>query len=272
MHKQFKNDIFLLDKITSYLFYFADVSNAMLEIKTKLYEELDYTIEFENQSKIYNLWKDHKYIKISKLIPELCTKTLLTMHYIEAEGIFSFFETATQAEKNLIGRYLVEFIFTNFYKHGIFYSDIHYGNFLVKDKTQLFITDFGCLNMIEPILLQNLLDLHTAIFNEDEKLFYVIVHKIGILKNDISDKSREYMYEYFKLQYEPWTCGHFKFTEEWLAKSVYKKTELMNEWRLPSNCVYLNKIPYGMYHLLTKLHMEGDFVDFFKDLLKTTYS
>jgi predicted unusual protein kinase regulating ubiquinone biosynthesis (AarF/ABC1/UbiB family) len=268
LYEQFQSDIFILDKVTSYLFYFADLSNAMLDIKTKLYEELDYTLEFKNQNDMFNIWKDNKHIQIAELLPELCTKNLLTMYYIDGENLFSFFETATQNEKDFIGSKIVEFIFVNFYKYGLFYSDIHYGNFLVKNKNILYVTDFGCINIIEPVLLNNLIKLHKSVRDEDTETFYKIVKEIGILKEDITEASKEYMYEYFKIQYEPWTAEKFEFTEEWLSKSVFKKTELMKEWILPSNCVYLNKIPYGAYHIFTKLNLKGKFASFFQNLIE----
>jgi len=268
LYEQFKSDIFVLDAVSSYLFYFSDLSNAMTDIKTKLYEELDYNNEFNNQKKMYDLWNKHEKINIARLIPELCTKNILTMEYINGTGIISFIETSSQEERNNIGLLIVEFIFTNFYKHGLFYSDIHYGNFLVQDNTKLFVTDFGCLNKIEDELLKNLINIHKAIKNEDENMFYDVVKKIGILKDDTSEKSKKYMYEYFKLQYTPWIVNdEFEFNYEWILKSVHKETELMKEWFLPPNCVYLNKIPYGMYHLLSKLKLKGNFSKLFKSLI-----
>lgn len=267
LREQFKSDLFILDKVTSYLFHFSDLSNAMTDIKTKVYEELDYKREFENQNNMYNIWKEHKNIKIAELIPELCNEKLLTMEYIDAEGLSSFIDTSTQEEKNLIGKYMVEFIFVNFYKYGIFYSDIHYGNFLIKYKQVLYVTDFGCINNIDDILLNNLKNLHKAVSNDDKDAFYKIVTDIGILVPNISIESKEYMYDYFKLQYTPWTQDNFEFTDEWFVESKFKKTELMTEWKLPSNCVYLNKIPFGGYHIFTKLKLKYDFTCLFKELL-----
>ena len=241
----------------------------MIDIKTKLYEELDYTIEFNNQQEIFDLWNTHAYINIAKLIPELCTENILTMEYINGSGIISFIENSTQEERDKIGMLIVEFIFTNFYKYGLFYSDIHYGNFLVQDNIYLYITDFGCLNKIEDELLNNLINLHVAIKKEDKDEFYNIVKKIGILKDDISEESKKYMYDYFKIQYTPWLQNdEFEFTEDWIIFAVHKETELMKEWVLPHNCVYLNKIPYGMYHLLTKLKVKGNFSKLFHELIK----
>ena len=77
--------------------------------------------------------------------------------------------------------------------------------------------------------------------SDDEENFYIVVKELGIIKDNISEESKKYMYEYFKLQYTPLTSEEFEFTEEWLSLSVYKKTELMKEWVLPSNMIYFNK-------------------------------
>lgn len=267
LKEQIDSDLFLLDGITKYLYSLDNLSNAMKDIKNKLNEELDYTLEACNQEHIYELWKDNKNIKIPEIIPELCNEKLLTMYFVDAESFDNFISKSTQDEKNNIGKYLIEFIFTNLYKNGIFYSDIHYGNFLVKDKSILYVMDFGCINDIDDELLKNLIELHIAIKNYDKEKFYFLVEKMGIINSEISEKSKEYIYEYFKLQYEPWIKDEFEFTEEWLDNSIYKNMELMKEWELPSNMVYLNKIPYGMYHILTKLKLKGSFNKFFERIL-----
>ena len=51
------------------------------------------------------------------------------------------------------------------------------------------------------------------------------------------------------------------------SKSV-SLPELMKEWKLPSDMVYLNKINYAMYHVLTNLKLEGNFSNYFKELFK----
>ena len=154
------------------------------------------------------------------------------------------------------------------YKYNIFYSDIHYGNFLVDKDNKLYVMDFGCLNMVSDKLLNYLKNLHLSMINENKNNFYNIVTDMEIIKDDISPASKEYIYEYFKLQYTPFTSNNFEFTDEWLEKAVYKNTELMKEWKLPSNIVYLNKVPYGLFHVLTKLKLKGDFLNYFKRINK----
>ena len=214
LKEQIDSDLFILDKLISYLYSFANLSNAMIDIKTKLNEELDYTLESFNQQHLHDLWSDNDNIKIPQIISELSNDNLITMEFIEGENLNIFIANSTQEERNNIGKYMVEFIFTNLYKEGIFYSDIHYGNFIVKNKSVLYIMDFGCINDINDELLKNLRDLHISMINDDKELFYSLVENMGIIKNTISDESKEYIYNYFKIQYEPWTSEEFNFTKE----------------------------------------------------------
>ena len=268
LKEQVDSDLFILDTIIKYLYKFSDLSNAMVDIKTKLNEELDYKIELYNQQLISNIWKNDENINIPEVIPEISNDKILSMYFIDADSLTYFINNSTQEERNKIGKYIVEFIFINIFKHNIFYSDIHYGNFLIKDNKKLYVMDFGCLNFIKDDMLDNLKLIHKSILNDDVHSFYIAIENLGIIDANISIESKIYSYQYFKLQYTPWTSKDFEFTEEWLQKSIYKDIDLMKEWNLPSNMVYLNKIPFGLFHILTKLKLKFDFTEFFKELLE----
>ena len=192
------------------------------------------------------------------------------MYFIKGENLNDFIQHSTQEERNNIGMLMVEFVFTNIYKHGILYSDIHYGNFLIQDKKTLYVMDFGCIHDINDILIDNFTNLYKSLLYEDKELFYNIVEKMEIINKDISPESKEYIYEYFKRQYEPWLSDNFEFSSEWVKITDYKNTDLMKSWNLPSNLVYFNKLPYGMYHILGKMNLKGDFLTFYKKLLNIT--
>lgn len=264
--KQTRTDLNMLDKITSYLYYFADLEHAMKDIKTKMYEELDYKMEAKNQKRMYKLYKNSDFIEIPRVISKLCTDTVLGMYFVEGKCLRDFIVDSTQEERNKFGMCAVRFVFENIYKHGILYSDVHYGNFLVKDDSTLCVLDFGCLHDINKTLLVHLRELHKSIRVGDKDKFYQIVEEMGIIKKDISELSKKYIYDYFCIQYEPWTSEEFEFTEEWLDMAVKKETNLMKEWVLPQDMVYFNKIPYGMYHILTKLKLKGRFQAVFDKL------
>jgi predicted unusual protein kinase regulating ubiquinone biosynthesis (AarF/ABC1/UbiB family) len=261
--KQTKQDLNILTNITSFLYYLDDMKQALIDIKHKMYEELDYNIEAYNQTHMYNLYKDNTSIQIPKLIPELSTDKIIAMYFINGQSLPDFIQNSNQQQKNTLGISLVKFIFENIYIHGVLYSDIHYGNFLVKDDSTLCVLDFGCLHYINDTLLNHIRNLHTYIRLENKTAFYKTLEDIGIIKNNISDKSKTYIYDYFCIQYQPWTSEEFEFTQDWLDMALEKDQELMKEWILPQNMTYFNKIPHAAYHIFTKLNLKGNFRQIF---------
>lgn len=265
--EQTQVDLDMLDTITSYVYYFVDMKHAMSDIKTSMYEELDYKKEARNQQLISDLYRDCDYVEIPEIIPELSTDKVLAMNFIKGRSLSEFIANSTQLEKNNLGKCIVQFVFESLYKHGILYSDAHYGNILVKDDNTLCVLDYGCLHIVDPDLLQNIKELHRSVKSGNVEAFYAIVERMGIIGDKVSEESKEYMYEYFCLQYSPWTLDEFEFTESWLKMADEKNTVLMNQWTLPQNMVYFNKIPFGMYHILTKLKLRGSFSEYFDKLL-----
>ena len=251
-----KSDLNIVETIIKYLYSTSNIKNALIDIKHKMLEELDYMNEVTNQIKIKELWdsKTDSNIEIPIVYNELSSSGVIVMEFMEDFiSINDFLSNSTQEEKNIIGNLMFKFIFENLYEHNIYYADSHYGNFLVKDNNILCVLDFGCVTYYEDSMIDNLKNIHMKIFNEDKDGFIELMTRIGILSGEITDESKEYCYEFFKLQYEPLTEENFVFTDDWVDKAGEKNMVLMKEWDLPLGFIYLHKIPYGLYHILGKL-------------------
>ena len=107
LKEQVKTDLFILDTIITYLYSFANLTNAISDIKCKIEEELDYTIEYHNQKIIYDTWIEHNSIKIAELIPDISNEKLLSMYFIQGENLNDFIQNSTQEERNNIGMLMV---------------------------------------------------------------------------------------------------------------------------------------------------------------------
>jgi predicted unusual protein kinase regulating ubiquinone biosynthesis (AarF/ABC1/UbiB family) len=266
LEKQCKEDLQIISKVIQFLYNGNKLTNAIIDLKTKLYEELDYTIEYKNQESFFNLWKNDDSFVIAELIPELSSDKILCMKYVEGESLHDFIISSSPEQKQKIGYNIYKFIFTNIFKNQLFYSDIHYGNFLIQNKEILCVMDFGCINYIDDELLKNLIELLKSIHSNDKEKFYDVVKEMKIYNDSISLESKEYMYEYFHLQIKPFLSENFEFTDEWLSRAVVKNIDLMNEWYLPPNLAYLNKICYGLIHILVKLQVKENFLKLFQEL------
>ena len=269
LYEQIEDDIKVLNLLTTFLYSFADMKEAIKDIKRCVYEELDYNKETINHQLMYNLWKDTD-IYIPKVYDSLSTNKVIVTEFLSGQNLNEFIANSTQESKNKIALDLIKFIFTNIYKNNFFYSDSHYGNIIIQDNDVLSIIDFGCINYLPINMVISLKKLHNSLKTQNKELFFKILIELNIINENVSEESKEYAYNYFKIQYTPWIVEEeFEFTQEWKLKSDEKNTLLLSEWKLPSNMVYFNKIPHGLYHILQTLNAKGMFYKIFNDIFNT---
>jgi ubiquinone biosynthesis protein len=177
---------------------------------------------------------------------------------MEGEDLSVFMNTASQESKNKIAKDMMNFLLTNIYRHGIFYSDLHYGNVIIKDN-RLAVIDFGCLNFISTKAIKTFIKIHKTLKNEQKEEFIDALTELGVLTDKVSQESKDYSYGYFRHIYLPWLVPTFEFTIEWWEEINFKNVELLKQWSLPANIIYLNKLPYGFFKILSILKANGEF-------------
>lgn len=266
LYEQTEEDVNALNMLANFLYVFADMKEAIKDIKQKVYEELDYFTEAKNHQLMYDIWKDSD-IFIPKVYRSLCTKKVLVTELVEGINLSTFIQKSTQEERNKIARDLTKFMFGNIYNHGVFYSDSHCGNIFIREGNTLSIIDFGCVNYIDKKMLTSLKKLHKALKKEDKEVVINVLKELDILNDKVSQESLNYAYDYFMMQYTPWIVEEeFEFTQKWFEKIDKKDVSLLSEWKLPQNMVYFNKIPWGFYHILTALNAKGNFFEILNDI------
>jgi ubiquinone biosynthesis protein len=265
LKEQCEDDIKILDGIIHFLYTGNNFSHAVNDIKRKINDELNYKQEIYNMDIFFNLWKDNSNILIPKVFSSKSTDKIICMEFIHGISLNDFINNSTDHERNKYGMLIAEFVFTSLFRDKLFYSDIHYGNFLIKGD-KLCVMDFGCINVIDDVLSKQLKRLYYSIYYDNEEDFYSLLFEMQILNDKVSTKSRDYAWTYFKQQLAPWIINDFTFTKEWLTNTTHKDFTLLNEWNLPQNIVYLNKINFGLIHILQKMQVSGNFTQIFKKL------
>lgn len=255
LQDQTRQDLNILEKIVSYLYNIENIYEIIQTIKIKIEEEFNYTYELKNINHIRELFNEDVDIIIPNTYEEISSNNYISMDFLKGQLLSTFILNSTQEEKNIVGSKIVKFIFKSMFVFNILYSDCHYGNFLISDNLDLNIIDFGCIHYLDEELVNDIKTLYITLLNNDKYNFFMILEKLNIINESISEESKEYSYEYFMLQFEPLISDDFVFTDEWMIKSTFKNMNLMREWVLPSNMVYFNKIPYGLYHILNKLRL-----------------
>ena len=103
LYEQSFKDLKIIEQIINFLYKnHSALTNAMVDIKDKLADELNYTIEAFNQTLFYKLWINDDSIIIPKILPHLCSDKVLCTQFIDGETLHNFIIHSTQEQKNWI--------------------------------------------------------------------------------------------------------------------------------------------------------------------------
>lgn len=119
------------------------------EIRTMLYEELDYKHEADNLKLFAEYYRDHPYVVMPQLIEALSAETVLTLTLVEGDRLQDVKPPRYSQETiNLIGYRIFEIFGRQIYDLGAVHSDPHPGNFAFRPDGTIILYDFGAVKKI----------------------------------------------------------------------------------------------------------------------------
>lgn len=144
-----------LSKTSSLMPRQSVVDQAMHEMKARLNEEVDYSIESENLTWFKkNLQLQN--IVVPKVFESCSSKRVLTLEMLEGKHLDEWLASApTQEERNHFGQLLFDFFWHSFFELKMINADPHPGNFLFMKNGKLGALDFGCVRKMSDEFILN---------------------------------------------------------------------------------------------------------------------
>lgn len=139
------------------------------EISARLREELDYQLEARHMRLYANMLADEPGVHVPDPLPELSTRRLLTMTWLDGRRLLDAVE-ADQETRNRIALNMFRAWYLPFYNHGVIHGDPHLGNYSVRDDQSVNLLDFGCIRVFKPSFVNGVIDLYRALQNDDRAL------------------------------------------------------------------------------------------------------
>ncbi len=262
-----KHDFQNLDKIDKILHVLfpkkPNLDSLILELKTSLTEECDYSHEFSEMEffrKEYEL--AFPMIYIPKVYPELSSSMVLTMEYVEGD---SFEESLnyTQEEKNFLGQNLYNSFLHSLWNLRRLHTDPQNGNYLFK-RDQIIMLDFGSTRAFDLEFIQDYCSLMMALEEDTFEAYKEISKKLEIFK---ADESQEVMHQHFILIqkiYLPYLQpGQFPvvaISPFELFKDLIDKIELKGRASPRREFLLLDRSTLGLYTKLKAWKSEVDWL------------
>ena len=246
------------------------IDRFMGEVESKLLEETDYDLELRRSVEISEACSHIEGLVFPKYYPELSSKRVLTMDWLEGLHLKEFLATnPTQAARNRIGQLLWDF-----YNHQIHvlkqvHADPHPGNFLMRSDGTMGVIDFGCVKVIPDYYYENYFQLINPDTLKDEVLTQQIFENLEFLVPQDSASDRRFFSELFmqmiNMLGEPFAVDTFNFGNDEYFTKVYDfadKLSKMEELRSSKvvrgsqDGLYVNRTYYGLYAMLNELKAE----------------
>jgi predicted unusual protein kinase regulating ubiquinone biosynthesis (AarF/ABC1/UbiB family) len=141
------------------------------EIADRLREELDYALESRHMMLYRRMLAREKHIHLPEPVPELSTRRLLTMSWIEGRPIMQVLAEKPSLElRNRIALNMFRCWYVPFYEFGVIHGDPHLGNYTLRPNGDVNLLDFGCIRIFEPKFVKGVIDLYFALLNDDRDL------------------------------------------------------------------------------------------------------
>ncbi len=188
----------------------VDVVTMSRELAARISEEVDYTLEADNQSRAAAAFAGDAEFAVPRVWE--ATSRLLISDWLDGRRLSSVAD-ASAVERNRVGLAYVRFLFAGPARAGLLHADPHPGNYLVLPDGRLGVVDFGLVARLPdglPSAMGRLIRLAIA---DDADATATGLADEGFVARDVD--ARELL-GYLEPFVEPARHDQFHFDREWM--------------------------------------------------------
>jgi predicted unusual protein kinase regulating ubiquinone biosynthesis (AarF/ABC1/UbiB family) len=148
----------------------VNTSEMIKEISARLREELDYVLEAKHTALYAHIFEGDEIVKVPHVLPELSTKRLLTMSWLEGRPMLEYKEHPLE-DRNQLAKAMFRAWWYPFSHYGVIHGDPHLGNYTVFEKDGrpggINLLDYGCIRTFPPSFIEGVIDLYRGLLEDD---------------------------------------------------------------------------------------------------------
>lgn len=253
----------LLGAILKQGFGGLDPDDMVVEIRERLIDELDYTLEATNQQVFADFYRGHPFIHVPDVLASHSTARVLTSELVSGATWQEMIQWS-QDERNLAGECLFRFVFRSLYGMHRFNGDPHPGNYLFHGGGRVTFLDFGLVkNFTDDEMATFVGMVRSAAYEHDVPRFRRIVEDAGMLRRG-APADDEAIGDYFGQFYESVKDDKVvTWSSEYATRIVrhtFDRTSPISQYAtVPRAFVFIQRINLGLYALLGELQATGNY-------------
>jgi len=184
-----EHDLEILELVAEALSQIPDLADLdpgglVAELRRALERELDFHFERNAMERVRAAFEGDESVVIPRTWPELSTRRLLVMEYIE--GVSLGRAELAPAEGRRIARDCARVLFLMIFRDGYFHADPHAANLIFTPERRIAWIDFGSMGLFTHELRSRLLQLLRDVVDRDYAALARDILKIGQPREEIS--------------------------------------------------------------------------------------
>ncbi len=254
----------------------GNMKDQFKDVRHMLDLETDYEHEAENLRIARSAFTEDEGIVVPRVFPEVSTRRVLTMEYVDGLHLDKFLATEPPQElRNRFGEKIILAVFRLYYAKGLVYADPQPGNYLFMPDGRLGAIDFGCCHRQTAEDITCCRDVERTWFDSPDLLREAIVRGSDLTPKQAADETRmKLIMDWCAWIREPVDCeGPFDFSDmDYFRRGVVLYGELLRRRYTrsrPAN-TWFTKSAYGMRAMLVRLKARVDMAAIFRR--ESTYS
>lgn len=256
-----------------------DLQPLFAEFETVLVQETDYQRELnlmtDYKNHITRSQLEQHYI-VPKAFPELSTSSVLTMSFEEGIPLREWIENGpTKEQREHIAHLILDLYCREFFEWGLVQTDPNYGNFLVRNNSQLVLLDFGAARNYEKTFVDDYCSILIALNSKNDSA--ILERSISFQLIDIreSQETKAKYLDFMKNSLEPFSENlqpfHFA-NKDYAQKTLSIGRDFTNSLKYsapPKHIMLLHRKLGGIFNIIRKMDVSIDLTPYWQKMSST---
>ncbi|HET6908917.1 MAG TPA: AarF/ABC1/UbiB kinase family protein [Mycobacteriales bacterium] len=240
-----------------------DVKPLLAELRARVAEELNYTLEAESQAAFAAAYDGDPDIVVPKVVH--VGESVLVTEWVGGTPLATIIRDGTKEQRDRAGLLLVRLLFSGPARAGLLHADPHPGNFRLTDEGQLIVLDFGAVNRLPGGLPAPIGPLIRLALDGKADDVLESLREEGFVRPEF-DVDADGVLAYLDPMLEPVRAETFHFNRAWLRREAARvadprssATQLGRQLNLPPTYLLIHRVTLGGIGVLCQLDAEGPF-------------
>lgn len=234
-----------------------DVKPLLAELKARVSEELDYTLEASAQRQFVAAYEGDPDIVAPRVVAS--APKVVVSEWLEGTPLSKIIATGTQEQRDRAGRLLALLHFSAPQRSQLLHADPHPGNFRLLDDGRIGVLDFGAMARLPHGTPEPLGRITRLVLDGDTEAVIAAMLAERFIRPGL-DIDADKVMDYLRPVLEPLAQPEFTFTREWMREQAQRIGDPRNEaarvgrmLNLPPEYLLLHRVTLGSIGVLCQL-------------------